>query len=111
MHPMRWLARINRYVTNPAFNLIAPRLPGYAVVLHTGRRSGRAYRTPVGVTWRGPRLFVALNYGSDSDWARNVLAGGELDILHRGGRIRLRAPRTVEVAGQRFLSAVTTARR
>ena len=43
----RAFARFNRRVANPVVRLVAGRLPPLAVVTHTGRRSGRSYRTPV----------------------------------------------------------------
>ena len=51
------------------------------VVLHIGRKTRRQYHTPVLVFWRGNRLIIALTYGRESQWVRNVLAedGCELD--------------------------------
>ena len=46
--------RANRHVANPVLGPFAQRLPGFAVLLHVGRRSGRQYRTPV-------NLFVAAD--------------------------------------------------
>lgn len=51
----RALARINRVVTNRVMGLWAPYLPPWAVLLHTGRRSGRAYRTVLFAFVRGTR--------------------------------------------------------
>jgi deazaflavin-dependent oxidoreductase (nitroreductase family) len=82
-----WLARFNRVVTNRLFRPLARRLPGYAVVVHTGRRSGREYRTPVNVFRRGGGYAIALTYGPDSDWVRNVLAAGGCRLETRGGTI------------------------
>lgn len=76
------VARFNRAVTNRATRLVAPWLPGFGVVTHTGRRSGRAYETPVNVFVRPGGYVVALTYGR-GDWVRNVLAAG-------GGRLRTR---------------------
>ena len=45
----RWLARFNRRVTNRLFGPVAPRLPGFGVVVHTGRKTHRPYRTPMNV--------------------------------------------------------------
>ena len=89
------LARINRTVTNRLTFPIARRSPGLGVVLHTGRRSGRSYRTPVNV-FRTPRGYViALTYGPDSDWAKNVLAAGGCTLLTRGRAVPLTGPRRV----------------
>lgn len=91
----RQLARFNRTVTNRVAFPVARRLPGFGVVLHTGRRSGRAYRTPVNA-FRSPHGFViALTYGADSDWAKNVVAAGGCTLLNRGRAVPLTDPRRV----------------
>jgi deazaflavin-dependent oxidoreductase (nitroreductase family) len=91
----RWMAKVNRRVTNRVTGTFAPRLPGFGVVLHEGRRSGRRYRTPVNV-FRAPGGYVvALTYGVESDWVRNVVAGGGCELLWRGRRVRCSSPRIV----------------
>jgi deazaflavin-dependent oxidoreductase (nitroreductase family) len=80
----RALARFNRRVTNPIQGQWAWLLPPWAVICHRGRRSGRAYRTPLLAFKRGRRLAVVVLYGEESDWLRNVLAGGAQVV--RGGR-------------------------
>ena len=92
------LARFNRVVTNPVLAPFARRLPGFAVVLHVGRRSGRAYRTPVNLFRDDDRYVISLTYGADSQWARNVLAAGEVDVETRGKRLHLVQPRIVHDA-------------
>jgi deazaflavin-dependent oxidoreductase (nitroreductase family) len=87
-----WLARLNRRVTNPVLRPVAGRLPGFGVVLHRGRRSGRLYRTPVNVFQVGRRFLVVLTYGPNVDWVKNVLAAGGCQILHRGHRADLVRP-------------------
>jgi deazaflavin-dependent oxidoreductase (nitroreductase family) len=67
-------------------------------VSHTGRRSGRVYRTPVNLFRDGDRYVIALTYGSDSQWVRNVLAAGAVDIETRGRRLHLVAPEVVRDA-------------
>jgi deazaflavin-dependent oxidoreductase (nitroreductase family) len=80
-------------VTNRLTGPVATRLPGFGVVVHAGRRSGRRYRTPVNVFRRGDRFVIALTYGPDAEWVRNVLASGGC-LLETGGRTwRLGQPR------------------
>ena len=43
------VARFNRMVTNRISDPLAGRLPGFGIVVHRGRRSGRPYRTPINV--------------------------------------------------------------
>ena len=89
------LARFNLRVTNPIARHVAGRLPGFAIVTHVGRRSGRAYRTPVNLFRAGDSYVIALTYGADAQWVRNVIAAGRCEILTRGERIRLVDPRIV----------------
>jgi deazaflavin-dependent oxidoreductase (nitroreductase family) len=91
----RRLARFNRRVTNRVAFPIACRVPGLGVVVHTGRRSGRPYRTPV-CAFRTPGGYVlALIYGPESDWPKNVLAAGGATLLTRGASVPLTTPRRV----------------
>ena len=89
----RWLARANRVGLNRLVNAVAPRAPGFGVIVHQGRRSGRSYRTPVNVFRRGERFVVALTYGPESDWVQNVLAAGGCELETRGRRYQLNSPR------------------
>jgi deazaflavin-dependent oxidoreductase (nitroreductase family) len=89
----RSLARANRRVTNHLLGGLANRLPLFGVVVHTGRRSRRQYRTPVNVFRRGDRYIIALTYGSNADWVRNVLADGGCMLETQGRTLHLSRPR------------------
>jgi deazaflavin-dependent oxidoreductase (nitroreductase family) len=80
----RRMARFNRVVTNPLLGRLAPWLPGFGVIYHRGRKSGRVYHNPVNVFRRGDGYVVALTYGSRADWVKNVLAAGQCDLSTRG---------------------------
>jgi len=87
------MATVNRYVTNRVLGGPANSLPGFGVVHHVGRRSGRLYRTPVNVFPTPGGYVFALTYGSQAEWVRNVLAAGGCDLVTRGRRVRLANPR------------------
>jgi deazaflavin-dependent oxidoreductase (nitroreductase family) len=89
----RFIARVNRRVTNRLLGGLATRLPWFGVVVHTGRRSRRQYRTPVNIFRRGDRYIIALTYGPNADWVRNVLAEGGCTLETRGRTLRLSSPR------------------
>lgn len=89
----RWVARTNRYALNPIVRRLAPHLPGFGVVVHRGRTSGREYRTPVNVFAREGGFVVALTYGRESEWVRNVLANSGCTLETRGRAWRLSDPR------------------
>src|SRR2546421_4028311 len=89
----RRTATFNRHVTNRVLGGVATRLPGFGVVLHVGRRSGRRYRTPVNV-FRVPGGYLfALTYGSSAEWVRNVVAVDGCELVTRGRIVRLERPR------------------
>jgi deazaflavin-dependent oxidoreductase (nitroreductase family) len=91
----RWVAAFNLAVTNRITSRFAARLPGFGILTHVGRKSGQVYRTPVNV-FRVPEGFlIALTYGRDSQWVRNVLTGGGAELETCGERYRLSAPRIV----------------
>jgi deazaflavin-dependent oxidoreductase (nitroreductase family) len=92
------LARFNRLVTNRGLGPVARRLPGFAIVSHVGRRSGRVYRTPVNLYRAEGRYVIALTYGSDSQWVLNVLAAGAVDLETRGQRLHLVGPEVIHDA-------------
>lgn len=72
----RRFVRFNKAVNNPLQGTYAWLLPPWAMILHRGRRTGRTYRTPVLAFKRDRTLVVALLYGEQSDWVRNLRAGG-----------------------------------
>ena len=47
----------------------------FAVVHHLGRRSGAAFSTPLVAFDLDGSLVVALTYGPEADWVKNVLVG------------------------------------
>jgi len=89
----RWLARFNRRVTNRVTRPVAAYLPGFGVVVHTGRKTHRRYRTPVNVFPRPGGYVIALTYGPDAQWVRNVLASGGCALETRGRTRLLTRPR------------------
>jgi deazaflavin-dependent oxidoreductase (nitroreductase family) len=94
----RWVARSNRDLLNRLTRPLARHLPGFGVVVHTGRKTGRQYRTPVNVFRRrghADGYVIALTYGRESEWVRNVLAGGGCVLETRGRTVRLTQPRLV----------------
>lgn len=95
MPASRGVARFNRRFTNRLALKIAGYLPGFAIVDHVGRTSGRAYRTPVIAFHRGDAYIIALTYGPESDWVKNVLAAGSCALETRGRRVPLAAPQVV----------------
>lgn len=92
MPASRSIARFNRRFTNRLALRVAGYLPGFAIVSHVGRKSGRPYRTPVNAFRTDSGYIIALTYGSESDWVKNVLAAGSCELQTRGRRVRLFNP-------------------
>jgi deazaflavin-dependent oxidoreductase (nitroreductase family) len=83
------MARFNRQVLNHLMRPVARHFPGFGVILHQGRRSGRIYETPVNVFHYDDGYVVALTYGGGADWVRNVLAAGGCDLITHGRHKRV----------------------
>jgi deazaflavin-dependent oxidoreductase (nitroreductase family) len=66
-----------------------------SVVRHIGRTSGREYQTPVHAVATADGFTVALPYGSDSDWVKNVRAHGTAVIIYDGREYRVDHPAVV----------------
>jgi deazaflavin-dependent oxidoreductase (nitroreductase family) len=100
----RWVAAFNLAVTNRITSRFADRLPGFGILTHAGRKSGKLYRTPVNV-FRAPEGFlIALTYGRESEWVKNVLAAGGCELETRGVGYRLSAPTIVHDPTRRRFS-------
>lgn len=79
-----WVTRVNRVATNRLMLLLSSRVVPLATVHHVGRRSGRPYRTPVMAFRTARGVVIALTYGPDVDWLRNVTAAGTFVLVRRG---------------------------
>src|SRR6516162_2751973 len=93
------VARFNRHVTNPIQRMWAGWLPPFAIIEHVGRRSGKAYRTPVNVFSTSvdgkPGVAVLLTYGPDRDWVKNLKAAGSGKMRRNGKTIGIADPQVV----------------
>ena len=100
----RWLAKINIAVTNRITSLFAGWLPGFGILAHVGRMSGKVYKTPVNVFRASNGFIIALTYSSQSEWVKNVLAAAAAAKLKtRGKKYQLSAPNVVrDPTRQRF---------
>jgi deazaflavin-dependent oxidoreductase (nitroreductase family) len=83
-----------RYV-NPVTRHVARRLPTFGVLTHRGRKTGRAYRTPINVFRQGEQYYFFLTYGSDVQWVKNVIAAGSCSLETRGRVVRLVDPELI----------------
>jgi|SRR5215211_986500 len=91
----QWLARFNRYFTNPIQRLWAGWAPVYCIIEHVGRRSGKQYRTPVNVFSTDEGLAVLLTYGPNRDWVKNLTAAGGGRVKRYGKTFEVKDPQVV----------------
>jgi deazaflavin-dependent oxidoreductase (nitroreductase family) len=103
---MTALSFLRPYTTrffNPVSRRFAGHLPGFAILVYVGRRSGRTYRTPINVFRHGDDYVFALTYGSDVQWVKNVVATGGCELETMGRTIRLTDPRLFVNPKQRLM--------
>lgn len=66
-----------------------------AQIQHVGRRSGRTYMTPVSARRSGDMVVIALTFGNQSDWSRNVRSAGGGTIRIEGQDYHVTQPRVM----------------
>ena len=88
--------RFNRDVGNPQQLKNAGQPGAFAgIIRHVGRSSGRAYETPIGATATDEGFVIALPYGPDVDWLKNVVAAGTATLVHEGATYTVDQPQVV----------------
>ena len=71
---------------------------GTAVIRHVGRRTGRAYQTPVVAAAHDDAYLIALPYGERTDWLRNVLANGSATLVSGGQEYQVDNPELIPMS-------------
>jgi deazaflavin-dependent oxidoreductase (nitroreductase family) len=108
--PPRPLFSFIRPFTTHVFNrftrLFVHYLPGFALIIYRGRKSGKVYRTPMNVFHVGDDYVFALTYGSDVQWVKNVLAAGEAELRIRNRNIHLTDPELFVDPARRLMPLV-----
>lgn len=62
---------------------------------HVGRRSGAVHRTVLMAFRHGDVVTIALTYGPDVDWYKNIRAAGRCRMRHHDRLLDLGAPRVL----------------
>jgi deazaflavin-dependent oxidoreductase (nitroreductase family) len=96
----RRLIRFVARFVNPAVLAIAGRrwMPIVGVLHHRGRRSGRAYSTPLGIRPLGDGFVMPRTLSEHSAWYLNVLAAGWCVVTWRGADHEVSEPTVVDAA-------------
>ena len=95
-HVVRAIARF----VNPLVVLIAGRrwMPILGILHHRGRRSGRAYATPLGMRRLGADFIMPRTFGEDAAWYRNVIAANGCSVKYLGKTYTLTEPEVIDYA-------------
>jgi deazaflavin-dependent oxidoreductase (nitroreductase family) len=96
---LRFARTFQRDVVNPRVLVDAGRAGSqFSVIRNTGRRSGREYDTPVEAVPFEGGFYVALVYGEQAQWVRNVRAANRAVIVHDGTEHPIVDVRVVPIA-------------
>lgn len=94
----RAVANFNRRITNPVALGVAGRFPTLGILEHVGRKSGERYRTPLTIFDTRDGYVILIGYGVESNWVKNVMAGGPTSIRKHGKTVAVADPRLVSKA-------------
>ncbi|MEF2975874.1 nitroreductase family deazaflavin-dependent oxidoreductase [Subtercola sp. YIM 133946] len=81
-----WLALIKRTLNRLTLRIARSSRGPFTIVQHVGRRSGRTFETPIIVQPTAGGFVIALTYGPDVNWFRNVVAAGGCVLVHHRRR-------------------------
>ena len=88
---------------NPVVLLIAGRrwMPVVGILRHRGRRSGRAYATPIGMRRLGDGFVIPRTFSDNAAWYLNIKAAGGATVKYLGRTYELVDPQVVDYATAR----------
>ena len=94
----RRIVRFAARVINPLTLLIAGRrwMPVVGVLEHRGRKTGRLYRTPLGMRRRGDTFVMPLTFSERAAWYRNIRAAGWAQVRYLGREYTVVDPRVID---------------
>jgi len=87
----------NKRITNKVLIHIAGKKFGhFAILSHTGRKSGVLYRIPIIAEPLSGGFVIALTYGRKVDWYENIIAKGSCSIRWKNKDYPLVNPRFID---------------
>jgi len=88
---------MNKHFTNKLLIHIAGKGWGlFAVLIHTGRKSGKLYRIPIIIAPVQDGFVIALTYGKKTDWFENVQAKAGCSLVWKRREYALTDPRLID---------------
>jgi deazaflavin-dependent oxidoreductase (nitroreductase family) len=93
---IRWLTWYHKHVSNPVMvRFFSGRSSVNALLHHVGRRSGKAYATPLTAHRSEDTIIIPLPYGTETDWLRNLRAAGQGVVELEGRSFSVDEPEVV----------------
>jgi deazaflavin-dependent oxidoreductase (nitroreductase family) len=96
---------LNKHVTNKILIHISGKDLGmFAILSHTGRKTGKIYQIPIIAVPVPGGFVIALTYGKKTDWYENVKAKGGCSLICKRQECTLTNPEFIdkELALQAF---------
>jgi deazaflavin-dependent oxidoreductase (nitroreductase family) len=88
---------MNKSVTNKILIRISGKKSGHFAILgHTGRKSGKLYRIPIIAEPCENGFVIALTYGKNVDWLANVMAKGGCSLRWKNKEYALGKPEFID---------------
>ena len=88
---------INKRFTNKLLIHISGKDLGmFAILTHTGRKSGKLYQIPIIVVPVQNGFVIALTYGKKTDWYKNVKAKGACSLRWKRKEYALTNPEFID---------------
>ena len=88
---------MNKHITNKILIHIAGKDVGlFAILSHTGRKSGKIYQIPIIVEPVLKGFVIALTYGKKTDWYKNVKAKGACSLRWKRKEYALTNPEFID---------------
>jgi deazaflavin-dependent oxidoreductase (nitroreductase family) len=88
---------LNKHVTNKLLIHLCGKGSGhFAILSHTGRKSGKIYRIPIIAEPMEGGFVIALTYGKKVDWYENVQAKGGCSLRWKNQDYKLVNPHFVD---------------
>jgi deazaflavin-dependent oxidoreductase (nitroreductase family) len=79
-----WLTLIKNTLNRLTLRVARSRRGPFTIVRHVGRSSGKTFETPIIVQPTAGGFVIALTYGPDVNWYKNVVAAGGCELIrHR----------------------------
>ena len=88
---------VNKHFTNKILiHISGKRFGHFAILTHIGRKSGKEYRIPIIAEPTGGGFVIALTYGKEVDWYKNVSAQGGCSLYWKGQDYQLVRPELID---------------